>query len=106
MSPRSKNLRFSKPPRTLRALIALIIAAQRKQAVDELLRQQSERSLEVERERPEVRTRVRGTISYVYPEIDQVTRMFRVKIRVPGDGGRVQPGLFARAQIDLPRRSR
>jgi multidrug efflux pump subunit AcrA (membrane-fusion protein) len=45
-----------------------------------------------------------GTVRYVYPEIDPVIRMLRVKVTVSRAGERVLPGMFARVRFDVPPR--
>jgi RND family efflux transporter MFP subunit len=45
-----------------------------------------------------------GTVRYVYPEVDPVIRMLRVKVAVSRGGDRVLPGMFARVRIDVPAR--
>ncbi|HEV8440150.1 MAG TPA: efflux RND transporter periplasmic adaptor subunit [Methylomirabilota bacterium] len=62
--------------------------------------------VEIEGDDAAIRASTAGTVSYVYPEADPVTRMFRVKVAVPSNGGRVQPGLFAKVRIDVPRSGR
>jgi membrane fusion protein, macrolide-specific efflux system len=62
--------------------------------------------VEIEGDDAAIRISTTGAVSYVYPEADPVTRMFRVKVVVPWDDGRVQPGLFAKVRIDLAGRGR
>jgi RND family efflux transporter MFP subunit len=62
--------------------------------------------LVIESDTAAIRTTTTGTVDFVYPEADPVTRMFRVKISVVPDRGRVRPGLFASVQIDLSRPAR
>jgi len=62
--------------------------------------------LDVEADQPAIRTTATGTVQFVYPDVDPVTRMFRVKVSVPRMDNRILPGLFARVRIDLPARSR
>lgn len=62
--------------------------------------------VDVESDGAAIRISTTGAVSYVYPEADPVTRMFRVKVSVPWEEGRVRPGLFARVRIDLPRSGR
>jgi multidrug efflux pump subunit AcrA (membrane-fusion protein) len=62
--------------------------------------------LDIEGEHAAIKSSVAGQVSFVYPEVDPITRMFRVKIAVPPDPARVQPGLFAKATVDLNRRPR
>lgn len=62
--------------------------------------------VEVEGDDAAIRISTTGAVSYVYPEADPVTRMFRVKVALPWEEGRVKPGLFARVRIELPRPAR
>ena len=57
-----------------------------------------------EADHPVIRTSVTGEVSY--PEVDPITRTFRITIAVPGDHGRVQPCLLARIKIDRSRQAR
>ena len=59
--------------------------------------------LEVEGEHPSIKTSLKGKVSYVYPEIDSTTRMFRAKVEVPRNEFLVFPGMFVKVIID-PRR--
>lgn len=42
-----------------------------------------------------------GRVSFVYPEIDPQTRMFRVKIPLAKAPATVRPGMFARVSLDV-----
>jgi RND family efflux transporter MFP subunit len=62
--------------------------------------------IEVEHEHAAIKTVVEGAVRYVYPEVDPITRMLRVKIDVPEAGKRILPGMFANVRLDLPRQAR
>jgi RND family efflux transporter MFP subunit len=62
--------------------------------------------IEIESEHAAINTVVEGAVRYVYPEVDPITRMFRVKIDVPEDGRRILPGMFANVRLDLLRQAR
>lgn len=42
-----------------------------------------------------------GTVKTVYPTIDAATRTFRVEVSLPNPKGKLRPGMFARAVIEL-----
>lgn len=42
-----------------------------------------------------------GTVIRIYPTINPATRSFTIEVSVPNQDGRLRPGLFARAKIDL-----
>lgn len=62
--------------------------------------------LDVEGETAGLNVPARGTVRYVYPEVDPVIRMLRVKVAVQKTGERVLPGMFARVRIDVPPRGK
>jgi RND family efflux transporter MFP subunit len=62
--------------------------------------------IEVEHKHTAIKTVVEGAVRYVYPEVDPITRMFRVKIDVPEAGRRILPGMFANVRLDLPSQAR
>jgi RND family efflux transporter MFP subunit len=62
--------------------------------------------LDVEGETAALNVPARGTVRYVYPEVDPVIRMLRVKVAVQRTGERVLPGMFARVRIDVPPRGK
>ncbi len=43
---------------------------------------------------------LRGTVDYVYPELDPVTRTLKVRLRFDNEGGTLRPNMFARVVID------
>ena len=59
--------------------------------------------LDVESQIASIKTSLKGTVLYVYPEIDSITRMFRAKVEVPRKGLLVLPGMFVKVVIE-PRR--
>jgi RND family efflux transporter MFP subunit len=61
--------------------------------------------IEVESEYAAIKTVVEGAVRYVYPEVDPITRMFRVKVHLPRQGALVLPGMFTIVRIELPRRA-
>jgi Cu(I)/Ag(I) efflux system membrane fusion protein len=46
----------------------------------------------------------RGTVDYVYPELDPVTRTLRVRLRFPNDGLKLRPNMFADIVLKTPPR--
>lgn len=42
-----------------------------------------------------------GSVLRIYPTIDQLTRTFRIELVIPNPDGRLRPGMFARADIDV-----
>jgi Cu(I)/Ag(I) efflux system membrane fusion protein len=42
----------------------------------------------------------RGSVDYVYPEVDPVTRTLRVRIRLDNPSGMLQPNMFASVVIE------
>jgi len=42
-----------------------------------------------------------GTITTIYPLIDAATRTFRIEATLPNRGGKLKPGMFARATMQL-----
>ena len=42
-----------------------------------------------------------GNVTRIYPTINPATRTFTVEVAVPNPEGRLRPGMFARARIDL-----
>lgn len=42
-----------------------------------------------------------GTVARIYPTVDPATRTFAVELAIPNSGGKLRPGMFARATIDL-----
>ncbi len=42
-----------------------------------------------------------GNVTRIYPTVDPATRTFTVELAVPNSGGKLRPGMFARATIDL-----
>ncbi len=59
-------------------------------------------SLVIEEGNPVNETKVKGTVRFIYPEIDPTIRMVRVKIGIETRGLQVLPGMFAKATLDLP----
>ncbi len=59
-------------------------------------------SLVIEETNPGNEVRLRGTIRFIYPEIDPTIRMVRVKVGLEARGLQVLPGMFAKATLDLP----
>lgn len=53
-----------------------------------------------------IKTSVIGKVRYIYPEIDPITRMFRVKVDVPTKGSLILPGMFAKVVFELPKSTR
>lgn len=45
-------------------------------------------------------TTLRGTVDYVYPELDPVTRTLKVRLRFDNEGKTLRPNMFARVVID------
>jgi len=43
---------------------------------------------------------LRGTVDYVYPELDPVTRTLKVRLRFDNEGKTLRPNMFARVVID------
>ena len=43
----------------------------------------------------------KGNVTRIYPTINPATRSFTVEVAVPDPEGRLRPGMFARARIDL-----
>ena len=43
---------------------------------------------------------LRGTVDYVYPELDPVTRTLKVRLRFDNEGETLRPNMFARVVID------
>lgn len=69
------------------------------------IREGMEVRIEVEHEHTAIKTVVEGVVHYVYPEIDPITRMFRVKVHLARQGALVLPGMFTTVRIELPRRA-
>jgi Cu(I)/Ag(I) efflux system membrane fusion protein len=44
----------------------------------------------------------RGRIAFVEPVLDRETRSARVRIALPNPGGRLKPGMFADARLEIP----
>jgi multidrug efflux pump subunit AcrA (membrane-fusion protein) len=53
----------------------------------------------VEDEHTAIKTPTAGRVSYVYPEVDVTTRMFRVKVAVERRDFRVLPGMLAKVTM-------
>jgi membrane fusion protein, copper/silver efflux system len=45
---------------------------------------------------------VTGFVAYVSPDLDERTRTIKVRLNVPNPGGRLRPGMFARALLQVP----
>jgi RND family efflux transporter MFP subunit len=58
--------------------------------------------IEIESEHDAINAVVEGAVRYVYPEVDPITRMFRVKVDLPRQGALVLPGMFTTVRIELP----
>jgi Cu(I)/Ag(I) efflux system membrane fusion protein len=43
-----------------------------------------------------------GTVSFLYPTLDPATRTLRVRLTVPNADGRLRPGMFGDAIVDVP----
>ncbi|MFO7922432.1 MAG: efflux RND transporter periplasmic adaptor subunit [Bacteroidales bacterium] len=43
----------------------------------------------------------RGNITRIYPTLNPATRTFTIEVTVPNHDGRLRPGMFARARLDL-----
>jgi Cu(I)/Ag(I) efflux system membrane fusion protein len=43
-----------------------------------------------------------GTVSFLYPTVDPATRTLRVRLTVPNADGRLRPGMFGDAIVDVP----
>jgi RND family efflux transporter MFP subunit len=57
--------------------------------------------LVIEEGNPVNEARVKGTVRYIYPEIDPTIRMVRVKVALEARGLQILPGMFAKATLDL-----
>lgn len=42
-----------------------------------------------------------GTVSKIYPEVDPLTRTFRIELTIPNPDDKLRPGMFARATLDF-----
>ncbi len=42
-----------------------------------------------------------GTVAAIYPQVDPATRTFRAEITLPNSAGKLRPGMFARATLQL-----
>jgi membrane fusion protein, copper/silver efflux system len=45
---------------------------------------------------------VTGFVAYVAPDLDERTRTIKVRLNVPNPDGRLRPGMFARASLQVP----
>jgi Cu(I)/Ag(I) efflux system membrane fusion protein len=43
-----------------------------------------------------------GTVSFLYPTVDSATRTLRVRITLPNADGKLRPGMFGNAVVDVP----
>ncbi|NJD20625.1 MAG: efflux RND transporter periplasmic adaptor subunit, partial [Gemmatimonadetes bacterium] len=44
----------------------------------------------------------RGSVAYVHPTVAAESRTARVRIELPNPGGRLKPGMYAKATLDVP----
>jgi RND family efflux transporter MFP subunit len=61
-----------------------------------------EASVVIEEGNPLNEVKVKGSVGFIYPEIDPTIRMVRIKVTIERESEQILPGMFAKATFALP----